>query len=114
MQFLNTFFYETGVPRAQNEKIKMCNAMRYYFTSPTDNKFEKSIIEYRCRTGACPDDWPGALQELIEKDRIKTEQWNDEQELAEKAKARRLEELEELRRLKINNENMKAARLFGG
>ena len=57
----------------------MCNAMRYYFTSPTDRKFEKSIIEYRCRTGICPDDWPSGRFEQDAKDEIMTELLKDEE-----------------------------------
>ena len=58
----------------------MGNAKRYYFTSPTDAKFEKSIIEYRCSTGVCPDDWPcGRFEEQAVND-IKSEQAIDELE----------------------------------
>ena len=58
LQALNRFYYESVVTRAQGEKIKMNPPMRFYFTSPSDQSFQKRMIEYRCKTGICPDRFP--------------------------------------------------------
>ena len=84
MQLHCQFYYAMGVPRAQSDTIRMRNAMRFYFTSPTDSKFEKSIIEYRCRTGICPDDWPAGRFEQDQKREILEQITNEEEEKAQK------------------------------
>lgn len=58
LQALSQFYYEQGVTRAQGETIKMNPPMRFYFTSPSDQSFQRRMIEYRCKTGICPDHFP--------------------------------------------------------
>ena len=58
LQALCRFYYERAATRAQGEKIKMNPPMRFYFTSPSDESFQMRLIEYRCKTGICPDNFP--------------------------------------------------------